>query len=143
MMKIVIDLPLFLRHSTAVPWQKKCHCMKAILCNKSGLPSLQGFAATWMESAIVHAVCGPLKTISCQQKILKEYIKTDWQKRLMVGKIIVKEKVHYVLHCTKQRLMDYNFICMANFRTLIATLKYHKCYRLFAMQLKVRQPSFY
>ena len=30
---------------------------------------------------------------------------------------------------------------MTNFRTLIATLKYHRCYTLFAMQL-VHQPSF-
>ena len=34
-------------------------------------------------------------------------------------------------------------VCMANFRTLIAPLKYHRCYRLFAMQLKVHRTSFY
>ena len=78
-MKIVIDLPLFLPHSTAVPCQKKCRCMKVVLCNESGLPSLHSFAATRMEPAIVHAVCGPLKTIGCQRKILKEYI-SRWAK---------------------------------------------------------------
>ena len=141
-----INLPLFLPHLTAVPCQKKCRT-KAVLCNKSGLPGLHGFAATRMEPAIVHAVCGPLKTIGCQRKILKEYIKADEQRRLMVGKIIVKEKKHYVfiivLHGTKQPPMHYKCVCMANFRTLIATLKYRRCYRLFAMQLKVHQPSFY
>ena len=100
-----------------------------------------------MKPAIVHAVCGPLKTISCQRKILMEYIKADGQRRLMVGKIIVKEKVHYVLivvfHGTKQRPIHYKYVCMANFTTLIATLKYHRCYRLFAIQLKVHQPYFY
>ena len=94
MMKIVIDLQLFLRHLTAVPCQRKCRRMKAVLCNKSGLPSLHGFAATRMEPAIVHAVCGPLKTIGCQRKIPKEYIKADGQRRLVVGKIVVKVKVH-------------------------------------------------
>ena len=147
MMKIEIDLQLFLRHSTAVPCQRKCRRMKAVLCNESGSPSLHGFAATRMEPAIVHAVCGPPKTIGCQRKILKEYIKADGQRRLMVGKIIVKEKVHYafiiVFHSTKQRPMHHKYVCMANFRTLIATLKCHKCYRLFAMQLKVHLPSFY
>ena len=105
-MKIVINLLLFLHHLTAVLCQKKCHCMKVVLCNESGLPSLHSFAATRMEPAIIHTVCGPLKTISCQRKILKEYIKADGQRRVMVGKIIVKEKVHYVLiivlHGTKQ-----------------------------------------
>ena len=107
--------------------------MRAVLCNESGLPSLHGFAATRMKPAIVHAVCGPLKTIGCQRKILKEYIKADEQRRLMVGKIIVKEKVHYVLkivlHGIKERPMHYKYVCMANFRTLIATLKCHRCYR--------------
>ena len=70
--------------------------MKAVLCNECGLPSLHGLAATRMEPAIVHAVCGALKTIGCQRKIPKENIKADGQRRLMVGKIIVKEKVHYV-----------------------------------------------
>ena len=113
----------------------------------SGLLSLHGFAATRMVPAIVHAVCEPLKTIGCQRKILKKYMKVDGQRRLLVGKIIVKEKVHYVLiiilHGTKQQLMHYKCVCMMNFRTLIATLKYHRCYRLFAMQQKVHQPSFY
>ena len=115
--------------------------MKTILCNENGLPSLHGFAATRMRPAIVYAVCGLLKTIGCQRKILKEYIKADGQRRLMVGKITIKEKVHYVLiivlHGTKQRPMHYKYVCMKNFRTLIATLKCHRCYRLFATQLKV------
>ena len=51
--------------------------MKAVLCNERGLPSLHGFAATRMEPGIVHAVCGPLKTIGCQRKILKKYAKAD------------------------------------------------------------------
>ena len=67
--------------------------------------------------------------------------KRDGQRKLVVGKIIVKVKVHYVLiivlHGTKQRPMHYKYVCVANFRTLIATLKCHRCYRLFAMQLKV------
>ena len=65
----------------------------------------------------------------------------------MVDKIIVNDKVHsmliIVLYVTKQRPMHYKYVCMANFRTSIATLKYRRCYRLFAMQLKVHQPSFY
>ena len=85
--------------------------MKVVLCNESGSPSLHGFAATRKEPAIVHAVSRPPKTIGCQRKILKEYIKADGQRRLMVGKIIVKEKVHYVLiivlHGTKQRCLHY------------------------------------
>ena len=128
----IIDLLLFLHHLTAVPCQKKCCRMKAVLCNESGLPSLHGFAATRIETAIVDAVCGPRKTIGCQQKILTEYVKADEQRRLMVGKIIVKEKVHYVLiivlHGIKQRPMHYKYVCMANFRTLIAILKYHRCF---------------
>ena len=91
----------------------------------------------------VHAVYGLLKAIGCQRKRLKE---ADGQRRLMVGKIIVKEKVHYVLiivlHGTKQRQMHYKYVCMTNFRTLIPTLKYHRCYRLFAMQLKVHNHLF-
>ena len=70
---------------------------------------------------------GLQKQSAVSEKILKEYIKADGQRRLMVGKIIVKEKVHYafiiVFHSTKQRPMHHKYVCMANFRTLIATFE--------------------
>ena len=144
------DLSLFLHHSTAVPCQNKCHRMKAVLCNESGSPSLHGFAATRMEPAIVHAVCIQKQLASknnwLSAKNTEGIHKSRWAKETngwqdyQKGKSALRSHNRYPWH---QAATDALHVCMANFRALIATLKYHRCYRLFAMQPKVHQPSFY
>ena len=144
-MKILIDLLLFLHHSTAVPCQKKCRCMKAILCNKSDLPSLHGFVAIRIEPAILHALCGLLKTIGCQRKILKEYIKANGQMRLTVEKTNHKGSNKFrsiIIFLHHQTVTEALHVKIANFIILIAALKYHRCSRVSAMQLIVHQLLF-
>ena len=55
--------------------------MKAVLFNENNLPSVHGFIAIRMEPTIVHAVCGPLKTISCQSIHKSKWAKlaSGWQ----------------------------------------------------------------
>ena len=128
-MKIIIDWLLFLHHSTAVPCQKKCSCMKAILCNESGLLSLCGFVTIRLEPAIV-----------------QEYIKADGQKETNGWQHYHERKSalrsHYRSewhHIATNALQ----LCMANFIKIIATLKYYTGYWLSAMHLIEYQLSLY